>query len=326
MVPLYPFGHRFRLDEIVFRWNQSLALRLWPWLDQTPEPEPTPAAQPLPPRQAGVPSAQALSDKKVSVRPVREAYLRDCGVRTLKVMPKLTETHLDPNSFEKMRVTYAFQLFGSYVLRGLAFYKEEIEKRCGRIEATQGFFAKINRLITVMTSRFRAEALRPASSDAAFLADFLDYLDKWEACNPDKRHFLTPLFYFEKQPRPPLAPRKLRSPSSPVTLGTIRTAEENSGRRTALVDCKKSSDPNDLPRMEPDGCWSWVVAVACSCMNFFSVVMIRSAGVVYVSVVENFAVTRQEAAWPISVVPASANLIGGYPRNTREPILDLPGI
>ncbi|KAH7933784.1 hypothetical protein HPB49_017248 [Dermacentor silvarum] len=50
---------------------------------------------------------------------------------------------------------------------------------------------KINRLITVMTSRFRAEALRPAFSDASFSAEFLDYLDKWEASNHDKRHFLS---------------------------------------------------------------------------------------------------------------------------------------
>ncbi|KAH7976627.1 hypothetical protein HPB52_017027 [Rhipicephalus sanguineus] len=77
----------------------------------------------------------------VSVHPVREAYLRDRSVRTLKVMPNLTETHLEPNSFEKMRTTFAFQLFGPYVLRGLAFYKEDIERRCGSIEATQRFFS-----------------------------------------------------------------------------------------------------------------------------------------------------------------------------------------
>ncbi|KAH7981327.1 hypothetical protein HPB49_023149 [Dermacentor silvarum] len=53
MVPLDPFGRRFRLDEIVFRWYQSLASRLWPWLDRTTEPEPLPPVQPLPPRQAG---------------------------------------------------------------------------------------------------------------------------------------------------------------------------------------------------------------------------------------------------------------------------------
>lgn len=60
----------------------------------------------------------------------------------------------------------------------------------------------------------------------------------------------------------------------------------------------------------PDCPWSWVVAVACSCMNFFTVVMIRSAGVVYVNIVESFGVTRQEAAWPISIVPGCANLVG----------------
>ncbi|KAL1467228.1 hypothetical protein MTO96_042316, partial [Rhipicephalus appendiculatus] len=133
----------------------------------------------------------ATPEGLVSVRPVREAYLRDSSVRTLKVMPNLTETHLEPNSFEKMRTTFAFQLFGPYVLRGLAFYKEEIEKKCGSIEATQVFFSRINRLIAVMTSRFRAEALRPTSSDAAFLSEFLEYLNDWEACNDDKRHFLS---------------------------------------------------------------------------------------------------------------------------------------
>ncbi|KAH8031812.1 hypothetical protein HPB51_020930 [Rhipicephalus microplus] len=127
----------------------------------------------------------------VSVHPVREAYLLDRSVRTLKVMPNLTETHLEPNSFEKMRTPFAFQLFGPYVLRGLAFYKEDIERRCGSIEATQLFFSKIQRLITVMTSRFRAEALRPASTDVAFLSNFLDFLNDWESFSDNKRHFLS---------------------------------------------------------------------------------------------------------------------------------------
>lgn len=60
----------------------------------------------------------------------------------------------------------------------------------------------------------------------------------------------------------------------------------------------------------PDCPWSWMIAVACSCMNFFTVVMIRSAGVVYVNIVTYYNVSRQEAAWPISIVPGCANLIG----------------
>lgn len=80
-------------------------------------------------------------DGHVSIRAVREAFLRDCSVRTLKVMPGLTEAHLDPNSFEKMRVCLAFQLFGTSVLRGMTFYKADIEKVCGSITATQEFFS-----------------------------------------------------------------------------------------------------------------------------------------------------------------------------------------
>ncbi|XP_064459361.1 uncharacterized protein LOC135369772 [Ornithodoros turicata] len=60
----------------------------------------------------------------------------------------------------------------------------------------------------------------------------------------------------------------------------------------------------------PDCAWSWVVAVSCAMMNFFSVVMIRSAGVVYVQIVDYFGVTREQAAWPVSIVPGVANLIG----------------
>lgn len=39
----------------------------------------------------------------------------------------------------------------------------------------------INQLICIMTSRYRDEALRPDSSQAIELENFLDYLDRWEA-------------------------------------------------------------------------------------------------------------------------------------------------
>lgn len=41
-------------------------------------------------------------------------------------------------------------------------------------------FSKIHRLISVMTSRYPAEALRPGSPGATFLEDFLCYLTEWE--------------------------------------------------------------------------------------------------------------------------------------------------
>ncbi|XP_029849467.2 uncharacterized protein LOC8031149 [Ixodes scapularis] len=74
----------------------------------------------------------------------------------------------------------------------------------------------------------------------------------------------------------------------------------------------RSGEHKRVKTLYPDCPWSWMVAVGCSCMNFFTVVMIRSAGVVYVNIVDYFGVTRQEAAWPISIVPGCANLAGPF--------------
>ncbi|KAL1443537.1 hypothetical protein MTO96_045969 [Rhipicephalus appendiculatus] len=58
-------------------------------------------------------------DGRVSTYFVKEAFSHDKDNVTLKAMPGLTASHLEPNGFEKMRVSLAFQLFGDYVLRGL---------------------------------------------------------------------------------------------------------------------------------------------------------------------------------------------------------------
>ncbi|XP_077520908.1 saccharopine dehydrogenase-like oxidoreductase isoform X1 [Amblyomma americanum] len=102
-------------------------------------------------------------DGHVSMDHVKQAFKIDSNNVTLKAMPGITTRHLQPNNFEKMRVTYAFQLFGAKVLQGL-----------------QVFFKKIYQLIQAMTSRFSAEALRRSSSQVAVLKAFLIFIDKWE--------------------------------------------------------------------------------------------------------------------------------------------------
>lgn len=64
----------------------------------------------------------------------------DCNNITLKAMPGLTFVHLNPNNFEKMRVNYAFQLFGDRVITGLQFYKGRFEPLWDKIDATLSFF------------------------------------------------------------------------------------------------------------------------------------------------------------------------------------------
>ncbi|KAH6920170.1 hypothetical protein HPB50_028842 [Hyalomma asiaticum] len=116
----------------------------------------------------------------VSIQPVRQAFKVDSTNVTLKAMPGLTSVHLQPNSFEKMRVSIAFQLFGDRVINGLLFYQDKLEASWGEIDATVEFFRRINCLIKVMTSRFPARALRPGSMSVQTLKDFLDFMSCWE--------------------------------------------------------------------------------------------------------------------------------------------------
>ncbi|KAG0429309.1 hypothetical protein HPB47_023763 [Ixodes persulcatus] len=62
---------------------------------------------------------------KVNMQPIREAHKIDSSSLTLKAIPGLTKCHLQPNAFEKMRVGYAFQFFGTRALQGLHLYKED---------------------------------------------------------------------------------------------------------------------------------------------------------------------------------------------------------
>ncbi|XP_077507302.1 uncharacterized protein LOC144117483 [Amblyomma americanum] len=130
---------------------------------------------------------------QVSTYFVKEAFNYDKDNVTLKAMPGLTLSHLDPNNFEKMRVTLAFQLFGDRVLRGLHHYKDRLESSYGKgaIDATEKFFRMINELIKTMTSRYKSEALWPNSRGAAALSAFLEYITKWEECTVNGVGFIS---------------------------------------------------------------------------------------------------------------------------------------
>ncbi|XP_075739015.1 uncharacterized protein LOC142784501 [Rhipicephalus microplus] len=78
-----------------------------------------------------------------SLRPVKEALTLDGSNVTLQAMPGITTRHTQPNNFEKMRVTYAFQLFSDTVLNGLRLYKNDVEAKCGSIQPVLTFFGQV---------------------------------------------------------------------------------------------------------------------------------------------------------------------------------------
>ncbi|KAH7952666.1 hypothetical protein HPB51_028176 [Rhipicephalus microplus] len=61
---------------------------------------------------------------------------------TSAAMPGITTRHIQPNNFEKMRVTFAYQLFSDAVLNGLRLDKNDIEAICGSIQPVLTFFGE----------------------------------------------------------------------------------------------------------------------------------------------------------------------------------------
>lgn len=61
---------------------------------------------------------------------------------------------------------------------------------------------------------------------------------------------------------------------------------------------------------ERDRNWAWVVAVACFVTNFTSVGFLRSGSVLYVSFVRILGLSREQAAWPLSLIASVMHLSG----------------
>jgi hypothetical protein len=53
-------------------------------------------------------------------------FRTDSGRGSLRAVPKLTETHLKPNSFQKMSVKLAAQVISRSVASGFRYYRTEV--------------------------------------------------------------------------------------------------------------------------------------------------------------------------------------------------------
>ncbi|XP_022655908.1 uncharacterized protein LOC111248225 isoform X2 [Varroa destructor] len=60
----------------------------------------------------------------------------------------------------------------------------------------------------------------------------------------------------------------------------------------------------------PDCAWSWVIAAACSFLNFFTFALLRSGSVLFMNSLEYYKTSRASASWPPSLIIAVANLSG----------------
>ncbi|KAL3195183.1 hypothetical protein MRX96_001857 [Rhipicephalus microplus] len=78
---------------------------------------------------------------RVSLDAVKDVYAMDGNIVTLRVIDGIRQAHLNPNNLEKMRVPYAYQVFGQQVTRGLRFYQQDVDSsRRNCIQATWRLF------------------------------------------------------------------------------------------------------------------------------------------------------------------------------------------
>lgn len=135
-------------------------------------------------RNAFVSTGLQIPDGHVHVDVVREAWIKDSKSLTLKVMPHITESHVQPKAFEKMRVNLAFQLFSEEVLKGIFLFKDHLVKTFKITQSTEKFIQTMERLIFIMTARIPSKGLRCGSASAKFLEDFLPFLREWKSMLP----------------------------------------------------------------------------------------------------------------------------------------------
>lgn len=73
----------------------------------------------------------------------------------------------------------------------------------------------------------------------------------------------------------------------------------------------KGSDGSLKPTQPgPDGAESVRMAVVLLLMSFLTSAGFRSAGFLYVGIMDTYGVSRQEASWPLSLIGATTNLAG----------------
>lgn len=104
----------------------------------------------------------------------RDVHELDQFNNNLKICPKLTETHLKPNSFQKMNARLVFQLFSKSVAEGVRVYRTVDPERFKGSEMTEKFTRDLNVLMDILNSKLPKDGLRDGSPQFDFLVAFLE--------------------------------------------------------------------------------------------------------------------------------------------------------
>ena len=98
----------------------------------------------------------------------------------LRVCPKLTKAHIDPNTFQKMNVRLAFQLFSRSVADGIKFFRETHFSGFEGSESTEQFTRDLNCLVDILNSSSPVNGLYKGSDKYCILKRWKTLLNEKE--------------------------------------------------------------------------------------------------------------------------------------------------
>ncbi|KAJ3656494.1 hypothetical protein Zmor_015567 [Zophobas morio] len=97
----------------------------------------------------------------------------------LRICPKLTQMHIQPTNFMKMRVKLATQIFSNSVADGLHYFKQKY-KEFEEVDSTIKFTKRVNNLFDALNRRHPLEGIRENSKDFDTLNENLAWFNEWE--------------------------------------------------------------------------------------------------------------------------------------------------
>ncbi|KAH9374512.1 hypothetical protein HPB48_021021 [Haemaphysalis longicornis] len=106
----------------------------------------------------------------------RTLYTED-EKKQLRVVPKLTLAHIEPDSLRKMNVRLATQLFSRGTALGLEVYRKQGLPGLEASEGTEVFTRRLNDLFDALNAKFPKEAVRPGSPKQEIIDTFLRIVD-----------------------------------------------------------------------------------------------------------------------------------------------------
>lgn len=137
------------------------------------------------------------SDGNASFQVIRELYEMEANATT-KMCPKLTRQHIFPNSFEKMRVKFATQIFSKTVAAAIRTVVEttKFTKSSNELAlSTATFLEKIDKIFDCLNSgtlygdNCYRSALQLNNEAHKYIQAFLKYLEELEFADKKKKVF-----------------------------------------------------------------------------------------------------------------------------------------